>query len=84
MENKIKKCSLTDHASIDATTYCQECKVYMCNKCENFHSRLCKNHHKYNINKDIDDIFTGLCKEEKHLIELKFFCKNHNQLCCAA
>ena len=25
-----------------------------------------------------------MCQKEKHSIELDFFCKNHNQLCCAA
>ena len=30
------------------------------------------------------EIFTGYCKEEKHNNELSFFCRTHNQLCCAA
>ena len=28
--------------------------------------------------------FSGICKEIKHKVELEFYCKNHNQLCCAA
>jgi hypothetical protein len=57
----------------------------MCNKCEIFHSNLCQNHQTLKIDQDNSDIFTGFCKEEKHNhMELEFFCKNHNQLCCAA
>ena len=82
MEN-IKKCSFKEHQEINATSYCRECRNYMCNKCDNIHSGYCPNHHKYNLDKDINEIFTGFCKEENHL-ELSFFCKNHNQLCCAA
>jgi len=56
----------------------------MCNKCSNFHSELFSNHHKYELNKDKKEIFTGLCKEEKHNNELQYYCKIHNILCCAA
>ena len=84
MENKTKKCSSKDHSEIDSSTYCVICKVYMCNKCENFHSKLCQTHKIYNINQNNEEIFTGLCKEENHSIKLKYFCKNHNKLCCAA
>ena len=92
MNNKInenknfkKKCSLKDHEESDAIFYCIECKIYMCNKCEKIHGELFKNHNLYNLDKDIKDIFTGFCKEEKHQsFELEYFCKNHNQLCCAA
>jgi len=78
------KCSLKDHLEIKAISFCEICKIYMCNKCENMHSNLFPHHNSYNIDKDSDEIFTGLCKEKDHLNELKFFCKNHNQLCCAA
>ena len=84
MEIKKIKCSSTDHMEIDANSYCQECKVYICNKCEIFHSKLCKNHHIFVLEKDNEDIFTGFCKNENHNCELIFFCKNHNILCCAA
>ena len=84
MEKQKKKCLLIDHKENDADCYCQECKIYMCNKCENFHSSLFKNHHAYKLDKDISEIFTGLCKEENHDIELKYFCKTHNKLCCGA
>jgi len=77
-----KKCSLEEHKEIDAIKYCPECRIYMCNKCDNMHSTLLKNHHPNNI-KDDNEIFNGVCKEKNHY-ELKYFCKNHNQLCCAA
>ena len=38
---------------------------------------------KIDKGKDISEIFTGLCKENNHLYELKYFCKTHNILCCA-
>ena len=86
MENKIEKikCSYKEHFEIDASTFCNECKVYMCNKCDSFHSKLLQNHHSVRLNKKDEEIFTGLCKEEKHQLELEFFCKTHNVLCCAA
>ena len=56
----------------------------MCNKCENIHQKLCYNHSPYNLNENINEIFTGICKEKNHLNELNYFCKNHNELCCAA
>ena len=85
MERKNKKCSLPEHKEIDAVVYCLECKILMCNKCDNNHSCLFKSHQLYKIDKDdINDIFTGFCKEENHLGVLEFFCKNHNKLCCAS
>ena len=84
MINQEKKCSSKEHPEMKAIIYCQECKIYICNKCEKFHSNFFQNHHTHNLEKNIDEIFTGLCKIEKHSLELKFFCKNHNQLCCAA
>ena len=61
--------------------YCQECNIYMCNKCASYHSELFENHNKYELNKET--IITSLCKEKNHRDELKFFCKNHNKLCCS-
>jgi len=80
MENK---CSLKKHEQIDAIIYCQECNKNMCNKCQNLHSELFDSHHVYNLNKNLKEIFTGLCKEKNHNKELNYFCKNHNVLCCA-
>ena len=82
MEN-IKKCFTEEHKEIDAITFCPDCRIYMCNKCENNHSSFFKNHHSYNLNKE-EEIFTEYCKEKNHTIKLEYYCKNHNQLCCAA
>ena len=79
-----QKCASIEHEKIDAISYCHECKVYMCSKCENFHSKLLKDHHSYNLDKEINEIFIGFCKEKNHLEKLDYFCKTHNQLCCAA
>ena len=76
-----KKCSFEEHKEIDSIKYCPECRIYMCNKCEINHSSLFKNHQTYNINKE-EDIFTGFCQEKNHQNKLKYYCKNHNQLCC--
>ena len=83
IQNK-NKCSLTEHSENDAIVYCQECKVYMCNKCEKLHSGFLKNHHLYNLDKNSNEIFTGMCTEANHSMNLVFYCQTHNQLCCAA
>ena len=84
MENKAQKCSLKTHKEIDAISYCQEYKIYMCNKCDKHHSELFNDgHHQYKIDNDMTEIFTGLCKEKNHLNELSYFCVSHNKLCCA-
>ena len=79
-----KKCSLDEHKELDAIYYCQECKISMCKKCEKDHSRLLKNHHIISLDKDINEIFTGLCSKPNHALKLEYYCKTHNQLCCAA
>ena len=81
----MKKCSSKLHNNISAISYCQECKILMCNKCVKLHSELFDNHNIFKIEegKDINEIFTGICKEENHNCELKYFCKTHNVLCCA-
>ena len=84
METQKKKCSNKEHNQADDNIYCRECKVYMCNKCEQFHSNLCQTHRCFSLEKDISNIFTGFCKEEEHRMKLEYFCKTHNQLCCAA
>ena len=82
MENK-KKCSSEEHNNIDANYYCQDCKIYICNKCEIHHNALFKNHNKYKLDKEINEIFNNICKEENHPNKLEYYCKNHNELCCA-
>ena len=77
---KVKKnCSLDEHKEIEAIFYCQECKVNMCKQCEKAHSKLLKNHHIYSLDKDINEIFTGLCTKPNHSLELQFFCLTHNE-----
>ena len=76
------KCSLKEHKEIDAISFCQECRIYMCNKCQNHHEALFS-HHLYNLNKE-EEIFTIFCKEKNHPNRLEYFCKEHNKLCCAA
>ena len=58
--------------------------MYMCNKCENYHSKLFGDHNSFNSNININEIFTGNCKEIEHNNKLKYYCKNHNILCCEA
>ena len=82
METQLK-CFSEEHKEIDAICFCPECKIYMCNKCVNIHSSLFKKHHPYNINKE-EEIFTGFCQEKNHTDKLKYYCKIHNKLCCAA
>ena len=82
--NKGKKCFSKEHSNIDAISYCPNCRLYMCNKCEKIHSDFLKDNHKiYKLENDINEIFTGFCKKENHPNKLEYYCKNHNELCCA-
>ena len=83
MEDNNKKCSFKEHKEIDAVYYCCDCKVYICNKCYNSHQSFLENHSILNLDNK-KEIFIDLCKEKNHLKKLEFYCKNHNQLCCAA
>ena len=80
MENK--KCSNKEHKENDAISYCPECKIYMCNKCSNYHQGLFQNHQD-NFDLEMNDMFINICKEINHPNKLQYFCKDHNQLCCA-
>ena len=80
---QIINCTSKKHKELNAISYCQECGINMCNKCQNYHSELFADHHIYNIDKNINEIFTGFCKNKNHNKELKYFCKDHNKLCCA-
>ena len=84
MEEQIKKCSLKSHNKYNAVFLCQTCKLYLCEKCLFYHSELFEEHKLIKIEIDINKAFTGICKEKKHNIELEYFCKDHNILCCAA
>ena len=77
-------CSSKKHSDIPAINYCIECKKYLCNKCQNFHSDIFENHHSYNLDIDIKELFTGLCDKYNHANTLQYYCKTHNELCCAA
>ena len=83
-ENIKIKCSLKKHKEIDAQSFCQECKIYMCNNCEQFHSQLFETHHQCKLDKNIDNSFIILCPEKNHYNKLNYFCKTHNQLCCTS
>ena len=83
MEKNIYKCSSLEHKEVEAIKFCLECNIYLCNKCDKFHSTLFSNHHLYSLDKDPKEIFTGLCKIENHSGKLEFYCKDHNELCCA-
>ena len=80
----IKKCSSKGHNDIDSICYCSICKIYMCRKCEILHSNLLPNHQNFIFQEGDKEIFTGFCKEENHNNQLEYFCKTHNQLCCAS
>ena len=38
----------------------------------------------FSLNEDINKVFTGLCMKTNHSLKLEYYCKSHNQLCCAA
>ena len=84
MEKNEIKCSSSNHKENEAILFCQDCKIYLCKKCEVHHSELFQNHFQINIKiaKEDNKLFTGLCNEKNHFIEVKFFCKTHNKLCC--
>ena len=85
MESKPIKCFSTEHENANADYYCGKCNIYLCKTCETLHSKLFKKHETIILDKtELEDVFTGLCKEEGHNSkELDFFCRTHNQLCCA-
>ena len=85
MEIEKKKCSFKGHENINADIFCKKCEIYMCNKCESYHSKLCSNHQNFIINKNIEEINDEFCEEETHnRLRLKYYCKSHGILCCAA
>ena len=82
----MEKCSSINHKELEALSFCNDCKLYMCNKCEKLHSELFQNQNHNQIKlekgKNISEFFIGFCKEKNHRDELKYFCKKHNKLCC--
>jgi hypothetical protein len=83
MEIQNKKCSSKKHSEIDAESFCLECNKYLCDKCLNFHSELFDNHQICKLDKNVEDFFSGFCKEKGHNNKLEYYCLDHNQLCCA-
>ena len=54
-----------------------------CNKCKQYHSELFKSHTEDILDKDFTNILSKYCRDEHHNVEFEYFCKTHNQLCCA-
>lgn len=77
----MKKC--LNHKESDAVIYCQECNMTICNKCKQHHSELFKSHLVHILDKNFTSIISKFCRDEHHNVEFEYFCKNHNQLCCA-
>ena len=49
-----------------------------------FSFQIMRNHKVVSLDENIDEIFTGFCKEKNHNNTiLNYFCKTHNKLCCA-
>ena len=79
--NSVKKCSSIKHEKSPAIIYCQDCRLYMCEKCQDYHKQYYA-HTLIELNKEKEELFDGICKEENHKNILEYFCKSHNQLCC--
>ena len=56
MEIYNKKCSSKKHKEMNAVSYFENCKIYICNKCQNLLSYLFEIHYLYNIDKDNPEI----------------------------
>ena len=84
MEDKKHNCSSKEHKEIGAISFCPKCNIFMCNKCILLHSQILGEHNLYYLNKDFnDEIFINFCNLNNHNEIFKFYCKNHNQLCCS-
>ena len=82
MDLQNRTCSSSKHVEFNAVFYCPECQKYLCNKCLGLHTELFEDHKIINLNEK-KEIFIDNCKEENHNEKLKFYCKDHNTLCCA-
>ena len=81
--DKNKKCSFNEHKNIDAVSYCQDCKIYICTKCLNYHKGFFDNHLILDLVNKTEN-FIDICEEKAHQKRLEFYCNDHNKLCCAA
>ena len=57
--------------------------MYICNKCITQHNELFDNHNEYNLDKNLKEIFIGICQVENNKNKLEYFCRTHNKLCWA-
>ena len=84
MESKVKRCSTKSHWNKRAMKFCFTCNKYFCEICAVSHNKCDRKHELYSIESDFNLSFTGGCKEGNHPNKLEYFCKTHNNLCCAA
>ena len=63
MDTKKVQCSAENHTDQKSSKFCPECNIFMCHKCFNYHSKLFKNHNLIDLTENIDNLFTGYCKE---------------------
>ena len=55
----------------------------MCYQCKKVHLELYKAHHSYTLDNNINNIFSGIYKKKNHSMNLEYYFKTHNKLCCA-
>ena len=84
MESKVKRCSTKSHWNKRAMKFCFTCNKYFCEICAVSHNKCDRKHELYSIESDFNLSFNGGCKEGNHPNKLEYFCKTHNNLCCAA
>ena len=64
MENNAHiKCSSKKHQELNATSYCQDCRLYKCEKCLQIHQDL-YNHSQININENRQKYLQGYAKKK--------------------
>ena len=84
MESSVKRCSTKSHWNKKATKFCLTCNKPFCEICAASHLKCDRKHELFSIESDANLSFTNTCKEENHPNKPEYFCKTHNNLCCAA
>ena len=84
MESSSKKCSTKAHRNKKAVKKCITCNKYFCELCASSHVKCERKHELFTIESDTNQSFVNECKESNHKNNLNYFCKTHNNLCCAA